>query len=206
MFFACKCLQEYSFFFCFFVALFAVRRTLTIDWCFVCKRSPVLIFFGKEETFIKKFFSDFKEFAMRGNVLDMAVGVVIGSAFGKIVSSLVADIITPIISLLTGSVSLTGLKVVFRPEEINAAGEVIQNEIALTYGSFIQAVIDFIIIAFSIFVVLRIINKAHEKIEALSKKEELKKADEEEKKDTELSVLLEIKELLEKKESESKDR
>ena len=76
----------------------------------------------------------------------------------------------------------------------------------MTYGSFIQAVIDFIIIAFSIFVVLRIINKAHEKFEALSKKEELKKADEEEKKDTELSVLLEIKELLEKKESESKDR
>ncbi len=142
---------------------------------------------------------------MRGNVLDMAVGVVIGSAFGKIVSSLVADIITPLISLLTGSVSLTGLKVVFRPEEINAAGEVIQNEIALTYGNFIQAIIDFVIIAFSIFMVLRIINKTHEKLEALSKKEQ-EKAEEEEKKDTELSVLLEIRELLEKKSSENKDR
>ncbi len=142
---------------------------------------------------------------MRGNVLDMAVGVVIGSAFGKIVSSLVADIITPVISLLTGSVSLTGLKVVFRPEEINAAGEIIQNEIALTYGNFIQSVIDFVIIAFSIFVVLRIINKTHEKLEALSKKEQ-EKAEEEEKKDTELSVLLEIRELLEKKSSENEDR
>lgn len=142
---------------------------------------------------------------MRGNVLDMAVGVVIGSAFGKIVSSLVADIITPIISLLTGSVSLTGLKVVFRPEEINAAGEIIQSEIALTYGNFIQSVIDFLIIAFSIFVVLRIINKAHEKFEALSKKEELEKAEEEEKKDTELSVLLEIREILSEKTPEKKN-
>lgn len=174
--------------------------------CVLRVNEPCSHFFGKEETFIKKFFSDFKEFAMRGNVLDMAVGVVIGSAFGKIVSSLVADIITPIISLLTGSVTLTGLKVVFRPEEINAAGEVIQNEIALTYGNFIQAVIDFLIIAFSIFVVLRIINKAHEKFEALSKKEDLEKAEEEEKKDTELSVLLEIRELLAKKNSENSDR
>ncbi len=143
---------------------------------------------------------------MRGNVLDMAVGVVIGSAFGKIVSSLVADIITPIISLLTGSVSLTGLKVVFRPEELDAAGQVVQAEIALTYGNFIQAIIDFLIIAFSIFVVLRIINKAHEKIEAISKKEAQEKAEkEEEQSDTELSVLLEIRELLSKNASAKKD-
>ena len=142
---------------------------------------------------------------MRGNVLDMAVGVVIGSAFGKIVSSLVADIITPIISLLTGSVSLTGLKVVFRPEELDAAGQVVQAEIALTYGNFIQAIIDFLIIAFSIFV-LRIINKAHEKLEAISKKEAQEKAEkEEEQSDTELSVLLEIRELLSKNASEKKD-
>lgn len=143
---------------------------------------------------------------MRGNVLDMAVGVVIGSAFGKIVSSLVADIITPIISLLTGSVSLTGLKVVFRPEELDAAGQVVQAEIALTYGNFIQAIIDFLIIAFSIFVVLRTINKAHEKFEAVSKKEAQEKAEkEEEQSDTELSVLLEIRELLSKNASEKKD-
>ncbi len=174
------------------------------DSAFYPAISPVLLFV-KGGSRIKKFFSDFKEFAMRGNVLDMAVGVVIGSAFGKIVSSLVADIITPVISLLTGSVSLTGLKVVFRPEEINAAGDIIQNEIALTYGNFIQSVIDFVIIAFSIFVVLRIINKTHEKLEALSKKEQ-EKAEEEEKKDTELSVLLEIRELLEKKSSENEDR
>lgn len=153
---------------------------------------------------MKKFFSDFKKFAMKGNVLDMAVGVVIGSAFGKIVSSLVADVITPLISLLTGSVALTGLKVVFRPEEINAAGEIVQAEIALTYGNFIQSVIDFLIIAFSIFVVLRIISKTGEKLNSLSKKEEREKA-EEEKKDTELSVLLEIRELLSKDASEMKE-
>ena len=96
---------------------------------------------------IKKFLSDFKEFAMKGNIMDMAVGVVIGAAFGKIVTSLVNDIITPFISLLTGAVTLTDLKYVFRPEVLNEAGEVLQAEIALTYGNFIQTCIDFLIIA-----------------------------------------------------------
>lgn len=148
---------------------------------------------------MKKFFADFKEFAMKGNILDMAVGVIIGGAFGKIVTSLVADIITPLISLLTGDVSLTGLKHVFKPEVLNEAGEVIQAEIALTYGNFIQSIIDFLIIAFSIFIVLRIIMKSKEKLEALKKKEE-EAAAEEAPAETELSVLKEIKELLDKKE------
>lgn len=148
---------------------------------------------------MKKFFADFKEFAMKGNILDMAVGVIIGGAFGKIVTSLVADIITPLISLLTGDVSLTGLKHVFKPEVLNEAGEVIQAEIALTYGNFIQSIIDFLIIAFSIFIVLRIIMKSKEKLEALKKKEE-EAAAEEAPAETELSVLKEIKEILDKKE------
>ena len=148
---------------------------------------------------MKKFFADFKEFAMKGNILDMAVGVIIGGAFGKIVTSLVADIITPLISLLTGEVSLTGLKHVFKPEVLDEAGEVIQAEIALTYGNFIQSIIDFFIIALSIFVVLRIIMKSKEKLEALKKKEE-EVAEEEAPAETELSVLKEIKELLDKKE------
>lgn len=149
---------------------------------------------------MKKFLADFKNFALKGNILDMAVGVVIGGAFGKIVTSLVTDIITPLISLLTGEVSLTGLKHIFKPEMLDEAGEVIQAEIALTYGNFIQSIIDFLIIAFSIFVVLRIIMKSKEKLETLRKKEE-EAAEEEAPAETELSVLKEIKELLDKKEN-----
>ena len=167
----------------------------------------ILCFNPEEVILIKKFFADFKEFAMKGNVVDMAVGVVIGSAFGKIVSSLVADIITPLISLLTGSVSLNGLKLILRPQELDAAGAVIQEEISLTYGNFIQSVIDFFVIALSIFIVLRIIMKAHDKFEELTKKkQEEEKQEEETKEDTELSVLLEIKELLQKEEKENSNK
>ncbi len=148
---------------------------------------------------MKKFLNDFKAFALKGNIVDMAVGVVIGAAFGKIVTSLVNDIITPIISLLIGSVSFTDLKFVFREAVIDAAGEITTPELALTYGNFLQAVIDFFIIALSIFVVLRVAMNTQKKFEALKKKEEeTAEAKEEEKKDTELSVLLEIKELLKK--------
>lgn len=147
---------------------------------------------------MKKFFTEFKEFALKGNIMDMAVGVVIGGAFGKIVASLVADIITPLISLLTGSVSLTGLKHVFKPEVIDAvSGEVTQAEIALTYGNFIQTIIDFLIIALSIFLVLKLIMTAQKKVEDMKKKEE-EEAAPEEPAETELSVLKEIKELLTK--------
>lgn len=145
---------------------------------------------------MKKFFTEFKEFAMKGNIIDMAVGVIIGGAFGKIVTSLVTDLITPLISLATGEVALTGLKHVFKPEVLDEAGEVIQAEIALTYGNFIQAIIDFIIIALSIFIVLKIVMGTQKKLEALKKKEE--EAAEEEPEETELSVLKEIKEMLSK--------
>ena len=87
---------------------------------------------------MKKFLNDFKAFALKGNILDMAVGVVVGGAFGKIVTSLVNDIITPLISLLTGRVSFTDLKWVINPAVYDEAGKVIQAETALTYGNFIQ--------------------------------------------------------------------
>ena len=151
---------------------------------------------------MKKFFSDFKAFALKGNIVDMAVGVVIGGAFGKIVTSLVNDIITPLIGLLTGNVSLSELKIVLSPEVIDAVtGEVATPELALTYGAFLQTVIDFLIIAFSIFMVMRIAMNAHKKLDELKKKEEAaEETAEEEAKDTELSVLLEIKDILTKKE------
>ena len=121
---------------------------------------------------MKKFFSDFKTFVMKGNIVDMAVGVVIGGAFGKIITSLVNDVITPLISIATGKVSLTELKWIINPAVLDEAGEIVQKELALTYGNFIQTVIDFLIIALSIFVVLRIMVNAQKKLEAMKKKEE----------------------------------
>ena len=105
-----------------------------------------------------KFLADFKAFAMRGNVIDMAVGVIIGGAFGKIVSSLVNDIIMPLRGIVVGGVNFTDLKWVITPASVDEAG----NEIAestLNYGTFIQSTIDFLIIAFSIFVMVRVITK-----------------------------------------------
>ena len=102
-----------------------------------------------------KFINDFKEFAMKGNVVDMAVGVIIGGAFGKIVSSLVNDMIMPVISLCTGSVNFKDLNTVLRPEELDAAGEVVREAVTFNYGMFIQNIVDFLIIAFSIFVAIR---------------------------------------------------
>lgn len=152
---------------------------------------------------MKKFFSDFKAFALKGNIIDMAVGVVIGGAFGKIVSSLVADIISPLISLATGKVTLADLKWVINPAVTDAAGNITQAETALTYGNFLQSIIDFLIIAFSIFVVIRLMMKAQEKMESLTKKEkeEEKKEEapaEEKEEETELAILKEIRDLMKK--------
>lgn len=112
-----------------------------------------------------KFISDFKEFALKGNVVDMAVGVIIGGAFGKIVSSLVNDIIMPLISLATGSVNFSDLKAELQPQELDAAGEVIREAVTFNYGMFIQNIVDFVIIALSIFVALRVMMKFKKKEE-----------------------------------------
>ena len=149
---------------------------------------------------MKKFFGDFKTFIMKGNIVDMAVGVVVGGAFGKIVTSLVNDVITPLISIATGKVMLTDLKWVIKDAVLNEAGEILKNEVALTYGNFIQTIIDFLIIAFSIFIVLRIMVNAQKKLEELKKKEEIieeEKAPEQPKED-ELTVLKEIRDMLKK--------
>ena len=151
---------------------------------------------------MKKFIEDFKAFALKGNILDMAVGVVIGGAFGKIVSSLVADIITPLISLATGSLNFTDLKWVFKAAVVES-GEVITPEVAMTYGNFLQAIIDFLIIALSIFIVLRIIMNAEKKLASLKKKEEeAEEAAEEIAQDTEISLLTEIRDMLKDQKAE----
>ena len=105
------------------------------------------------------FLQDFKAFAMKGNVIDMAVGVVIGGAFGKIVSSLVANVIMPPIGLLVGGVNFTDLKWVMNAAEIGADGKEIAPAVSLDYGQFLQATFDFLIIAFSIFLFIRLITK-----------------------------------------------
>jgi len=123
-----------------------------------------------------KFLQEFKDFAMKGNVVDMAVGVVIGGAFGKIVSSLVNDVIMPAIGALMGGLDFTTLRWVIRPAHTvtNAAGEVVKEvaEASLNYGNFIQTMVDFLIIAFSIFLVIRGIAKANAKANAKKKAEE----------------------------------
>lgn len=111
-----------------------------------------------------KFFQEFKEFAVKGNVMDMAIGVVIGGAFGKIVTSLVSDIIMPVISAITGGLSFTDWKWVIREAVLNGE-EVVKPEVALTWGNFLQVIFDFLIIALSIFMVVRGINKMKAKLE-----------------------------------------
>ena len=103
---------------------------------------------------------EFKEFAMRGNVVDLAVGVVIGAAFGKIISSVVADVIMPPIGLLMGGVDFTDLKVVLK----DAVGET--PAVTLNYGSFLQTCVDFIIIAFAIFLLVKLMNSLKRQEEA----------------------------------------
>lgn len=110
-----------------------------------------------------KFIQDFKEFALKGNVVDMAVGVIIGGAFGKIVSSLVNDIIMPIISLCTGGDGYKNLKYIIEAGKPAADGVAAVEEVAINYGLFIQNIVDFFIIALSIFVALRVVMKFKKK-------------------------------------------
>lgn len=106
---------------------------------------------------------EFKEFATRGNVVDLAVGIIIGGAFGKIVSSLVADIIMPPIGLLIGGVRFTDLKLWLRDAVVDSSGKVIREAVTINIGNFIQSVFDFLIIAGAIFVIIKIMNRLNRK-------------------------------------------
>ena len=121
---------------------------------------------------MKKFFEEFKAFAMRGNVIDLAVGVVIGGAFGKITTSIVNDIIMPIIGVLTGGLNFGDWKIVLKQAILDAEGVVVNPEVAITFGNTIAVILDFIIIAFAVFCMVKAINLMHAKAEALKKKEE----------------------------------
>ncbi len=109
------------------------------------------------------FLQEFKAFAMKGNVIDMAVGVIIGGAFGKIVSSLVADVIMPAIGLLVGGVNFKELKWVIKETTYTANGKVLTPAATLNYGNFLQSTFDFVVIAFAIFMFIKLMSKFNQK-------------------------------------------
>ncbi|MDR9487689.1 large-conductance mechanosensitive channel protein MscL [Salibacter sp.] len=112
-----------------------------------------------------KIYKEFKEFAIKGNMFDMAVGIIIGTAFSKVVSSLVQDIIMPPIGVLLGKVNFENLVIILQPQKLNASGKMIQEQVVLQYGSFIQLTIDFLVIAFAMFVVIKVFNRIRKKAE-----------------------------------------
>ena len=133
---------------------------------------------------------EFKEFAVKGNVMDMAIGVVIGGAFGKIVTSLVSDIIMPLIGAVTGGLTFTNWKWVIR-EAVMEGETVVKPELALTWGNFLQVIFDFIILAFCIFLVVKGMNK-------MKKKEEEAPAPAPAEPSEDIKLLTEIRDLLKK--------
>ncbi len=137
-------------------------------------------------------FKEFKEFAFKGNIVDMAIGVIIGSAFGKIVSSLVSDIIMPIFGFITAGMDFNKLKLVMSPAEIAADGTVKKAEAAILYGTFIENLIDFFLISISIFVMIKLLSK-------LKRKQEEAPVEEPVKAPTEVEILTEIRDLLNEK-------
>ena len=142
------------------------------------------------------FFKEFKEFAMKGNVMDMAIGVIIGGAFGKIVTSLVNDLLMPLIGALIGNVDFTTLSATLRPAVMNGE-EVVKEAVTLNYGNFIQTTVDFLIVAFCIFLVIKLINRASNMVK---KPEEEAPAAPAEPEPTKEEVLLtEIRDLLKQK-------
>ena len=113
---------------------------------------------------MKKFFEDFKKFITRGNVVDMAVGVIVGSAFTAIVNSLVKDVITPFIGIFTGGIDLTDRQYVLE-SHLDEAGEVVTGEVAILWGTWIQTIIDFLIVSLCIFTMVRLIVRIRESLE-----------------------------------------
>lgn len=134
---------------------------------------------------MKKFLGEFKEFISRGNVMDMAVGIIIGSAFTAIVTSLVNDIIMPIVSMICAGVNITELSVTVGTAE-------------LKYGAFLQAIVNFLIIALVVFTMIKTLNAASKRAAALVKKQEEEKPEEEPEPDPQLVLLEEIRDLLKK--------
>ncbi|MCQ2978827.1 MAG: large-conductance mechanosensitive channel protein MscL [Clostridia bacterium] len=159
----------------------------------------------KNKKKVKNLMNDFSSFAMKGNIIDLAVGVVIGGAFSKIVTSLVNDLVMPALSVLTGEINLSKLSVTLvEGIEATETTEAVEP-IVLTYGAFLQTIVEFLIIAFSIFIVTRYLGKIHKKLDEMKKKQkEEEKKEEEAKKDTTEDLLKEIRDLLKEEKSAKK--
>lgn len=144
-----------------------------------------------------KLLKEFKEFAVKGNVVDLATAVIIGGAFGKIVSSLVADIIMPLVGLLTGGNDFSGWKIILRPEIKDAAGVVTKAALSLNAGIFVQNIVDFLIIAASVFLMVKILLKVKSRFQHEEEKKEEVKAEPEP--SAEAKILTEIRDILKNK-------
>ena len=145
---------------------------------------------------MKNFIKEFKTFISRGNVMDMAIGVIIGGAFGAITSSLVANVITPLLAWIFGSPNTDALNITLREAVVNEAGETVKEALVLGFGTFVGAIINFLVIALVLFSVIKAINKARELTE---KKEEEAPAEPEEPKPTTEELLGAILEEIKKK-------
>lgn len=141
-----------------------------------------------------KLLEEFKSFALKGNVTDMAIGVIIGGAFGKIVSSLVNDVVMPVIGVIIGGVNFTNLKWTIKNAVLDDAGEIIRPAITVNWGNFIQVVTDFLIIAIVIFAAVKLMNRLRRNKEKESVKEAPKKS-------SETILLEEIRDLLKERKS-----
>ena len=147
---------------------------------------------------MKNFIEEFKKFILRGNVMDMAVGVVIAGAFGKISTSLVNDLLMPFISWICGTRSMNALNVVVRPAELDEAGEVVREAITLGFGNFVGTIIDFLLIALVVFLILKGFNKARDLAKKKEEEEAAAAEAEEEKKPTTEELLTAILEEMKK--------
>ena len=121
---------------------------------------------------MKKFFEEFKTFITKGNVMDMAIGVIIGGAFGAITSSLVSNVITPLLAYIFGAPNTDALNITLRAAEVDASGEVVKEALVLGLGTFVGAIVNFLVIALVLFSVIKAINKARALAEAKKKAEE----------------------------------
>ena len=149
---------------------------------------------------MKKFMEEFKAFAVRGNVIDMAVGVVIGGAFGKISTSIVNDIIMPVVSMITGGVDFQSWKIVLKEAAIGADGlPDLTTEVAIKFGSTIAVIVDFIIVAFAIFCMIKFLNNLHKKEEAVEEPAPEPEAEPAPPAPTSEELLAEIRDLLKEK-------
>lgn len=148
----------------------------------------------------KGLIAEFKEFISRGNVLDMAVGVIIATAFGKITTSLVNDVFMPLIGWLIGEIDLSTLNITLSPEKLAEDGTVAKEAVVIGIGTFVSAVIDFVLVALVVFLMIKAFNAAKDKAESLKKKEEEAAAAEEPAPEPseEVKLLTEIRDLLKK--------